>query len=483
MIAQALDPAAHACAAPQRARDRPAGAAHRAWTGATPAHDADRLAAQGALAHAARLDPAGYGALARGHLERARAIAEHERRPVLGAEALMSAGAVRHAVETLSDAHARGDGAATLALARRLHHLGAHADAARIAAHLPGHAGACLIRARAALAAGRAEETLAAVGPVLEGTVPGSSTAQIGACAVLGASALARTGADAKLERFARALIDAPDLDDALWPYAARVAWTAGEGARAWTWAHRTRSHGAVQARVELALLAGDAERAAACAHAAGTSPPGLGLLSAEIALDAGARERLDDPSVRVHVWCTSDRRYAPWIETARASRAEVTVWDWRAGVTPARDDHPDMVLEDAALIAAVEAKKVRANAKKTGSGVHIHRPVCEKMALGLEWPEEESAALEAGVGGSTARDGAAWVVGPPAPALEDHARGCGCVVIAPPGDAYWSGPLAERTFERLAVVRADPAHRWRGAGARVLEALARLGREEDEGG
>ena len=476
MIGAGLDRALLRQARRRSAAPEAGGVFARAWNADGTAHHADMAGAQGRTAEAALADEAGWGALARGEPGHALEAARARASAVLEAEALMSAGAVRRALARLGRAHEAGVPEASMALARRLHHLGAHADAWKTARQLPLHAGAALIGAQAALALGRAQDALELLEPVLEGAVALPDNARAARAAVLGASALARTGAHERLRRMAKTLLEAGDLEDAALPDAVRVAWTAGEGAQAWTRVERGQSPGARAAQVVLAVLAGDAGAARDAAAQAPGPSPGVGMLNGEIALDAKGRALLDDATKRVHVWCTSDLRFAPWVQAARASAAEVTVWDWRSGVVPDADEVPDMVLEDGALMALIEPQRIGARAKRAGSGVHIATPPCGTIAVGLEWPASETRRLEEKTGATVAMPDAGWVVGDPGTGLEAHARGCGCVVIAPPGDPYWNGPLPERGFERLRVVRADPAQGWEGAGARAGEALAEMG-------
>ena len=48
-------------------------------------------------------------------------------------------------------------------------------------------------------------------------------------------------------------------------------------------------------------------------------------------------------------------------------------------------------------------------------------------------------------------------------------------VVVAPPGDPFWAGPLPERIWPSIRIVRADPQAGWSGAGARVVAAAEDL--------
>ena len=456
----------------------------RSWLGLPAANRAAMVAAEGDLVLAARCDPERWGPLVDGDLRRSLQVSASDPSSLplrlVEAESLLAGGAIRVGLEVLDSAHRRGFAPAGVALARRLHQLGHHRRAIEVASELPLHAPASLVRARSAMAIERPREALRALAPLLEGAAPLPDAQTAGACAVVGAAALARGGFADRLRAFARSLLGAGDLDEALLPYVARVAWTAGEAAAFWDRLGETASPGAQAARLELAVLAGDGERAAACLAAAGgagaPSVPAVAMLRGTLDLDPAAASLLADPSTRVHVWrSTDDGQFDPWVRAIERSVADVSIYRLADGIVPDPDDVGAMVLEASNLLTVVAPERLAPASRAAGTSVHVCDSLCRGIALGLDWPDDERRNLVAGLGETTAFEEAACVVGPPRPAIRAHRRGASCVVVAPPGDPFWNGAVPERVFARLKVVRADPRAGWAGRAAAVLDALDAL--------
>ena len=454
----------------------------RSWLGLPPSSRAAMVAAEGDLALAARCDPERWGPLLEGDVRRSLQISAS--RPVFAATsarrgrvAALAGGAILAGLEVLGDAHRRGFAPAGVALARRLHQLGHHRRAIGVASELPLHAHPSLVRARSAMALERPREALRALAPLLEGAAPLPDAQIAGACAVVGAAALARSGLADRLRAFALSLLGAGDLDEAFLPYAARVAWTAGEAAEFWDRLGEASSRGAQAARLELAVLSGDGERAAACLAAAGAagapSVPAVAMLRGTLDLDPAAESLLADPATRVHVWRTADDgQFDPWVRAIERSAANVSVYHLAGGPVPDPEDVGSMVLEASSLLTVVAPERVARTPRAAGASVHVCDPLCRGIALGLDWPDDERRILVAGAGAAAAFEEAACVVGPPGPALRAHRRGASCIVVAPPGDPFWNGTLPERAFVRLRVVRSHPRTGWEGASRTVLDAL-----------
>ena len=464
----------------------------RSWLGLPPANRAAMIAAEGDLDLAARCDPERWGPLIGGDVRSSLRIAASDPSSLplrlVEAESLLAGGAILAGLEVLGDAHRRGFAPAGVALARRFHQLGHHRRAIEVASELPLHAHPALVRARSAMAIERPREALRALAPLLEGAAPLPDTQIAGACAVVAAAALARAGFVDRLRAFARSLLGASDLDDAFLPYAARIAWTAGEAAAFWDLLGETPSPGAQAARLELAVLAGDGDRAAACLAEAGTagapSIPAVSMLLGTLDLDPAAAPMLDDPETRVHVWRTPDDAcFDPWVRAIERSAANVSVYRLAHGPVPEPDDVASMVLESSSLLSVVAPERMTPEPRNAGSSVHVDDSLCRGIALGLDWPAEERRILTAGVGDTATFEKAACVVGPPAAALRAHRRGAACVVVAPPGDPFWNGVLPERTFSRLKIVRSDPRSGWTGGGRAALDALEALRSADGEGG
>ena len=464
----------------------------RSWLGLPAANRAAMVAAEGDLALAARCDPERWGPLLDGDVRRSLQVAASEPSSLplrlVEAEALLAGGAILAGLEVLGDAHRRGFAPAGVALARRLYQLGDHRRAIEVASELPLHAQPALVRARSAMAMERPREALRALAPLLEGAAPLPDAQVAGACAVVGAAALARAGFANRLRAFASALLAAGDLDEAFLPFVARVAWTAGEAAAFWDRLGEASSPGALAARLELAVLAGDGDRAAACLAAAGTagapSVPAVAMLRGNLDLDPAATSLLAEPATRAHVWrAADDGQFDPWVRAIERSAADVSIYCLADGPVPDPDDVGTMVLEASSLLTVVAPERLARAPRAVGSSVHVCESLCRGIALGLDWPDDELRILTSGVEAEAGFEEAASVVGPPGPALRAHRRGASCVVVAPPGDPFWNGALPERAFARLKVLRADPRGGWAGGGRAALDALdaLRTGEVEEE--
>ena len=398
---------------------------------------------------------------------------------LVGAEALIAGGRVVAGLEELERLARRRDPAGTLALARRCHLLGDHARAMAAASRLPHHPAAALIGARSALVAGRAGSALASLHPFLGGEVGVVDPVQTGAIGAVAAAALARLGKAAELGAFARRLLSQGLVPPEMLPGLARVGWTAGLVAETRERLDREPGPWRDAARLELAILGGDPERAAAEAAAAGPlAEPSRGLLElltgakpgpgGERAVLAGAR--------LIEIWRTHPTRWAPWIEAVKAAKAAgggVRIRDLAAGVLPPGDaPAPDLVLDDGALVDLVEPVPVPAR-PVDGKGIWVEPGLCEGVGIGHDWPPLERRALLRGMRLAVSPDTAHIRVAGADAALGRAAEGRREIVIAPPGDPFWAGPVPERAWPAMHVVRADPERGWTGAGARTA-ALAR---------
>ena len=455
-----------------------------AWSEATPDRRAAMAVAKGDLQLAGACGGEGWKQLAEGDVVGALRVARGERcgsaaMRLLEAEALLAAGAIRAGLERLDALHHEGEPAACLALARRRHTLGDHAGAERAATALPMHVQTALIGARAALINGRAASAFRFIEPFLGGMVPLPEPSVAGAVAVVAASILARRGQLAELERFARGLLDAYDMHEDMMPAAARVAWTAGLSAQAWDRFGVEDNPWMAAARLELAVLAGDAALASRLMQRAG--PLGAPAAAALRLLRGVTREDVpDDESntvfregVTVHVWRTHPHRWRPWIEAARQTPADVAVFDLAGNALPDRRTVPQVVLDDGALIDLLPP--IRVPVRCGGTGLWISPLLCRGFGFGHDWPEEETRMLETSTRLAARRkDAAVWVLGADE-ALANAHLGRPIVAVAPPGDPFWAGLLPERVWPGLRVVRADPCSGWSGAGARVAEAARSL--------
>ena len=454
-----------------------------AWVGRSGDGAAALALAAGDPLAAAVLGGPGMRALAESRL--ADALAWARSRPgsaakgLVGAEALIAGGRVVAGLEELERLARRRDPAGTLALARRFHLLGDHARAMAAASRLPLYPAAALIGARSALVAGRAESALACLHPFLGGEVGLVDPVQTGAIGAAAAAALARLGKTAALGAFARRLLAQGLVPPEMLPGLARVGWTAGRVADTKERLDREPGPWRDAALLELAILAGDPERAAAEAAAAGPlAEPSRGLLE----LLAGAKPRLGRPEAIlaearvIEIWRTHPTRWAPWIEAVKAAGDGVRIQDLAAGVFPSDDlPAPDLVLDDGALVDLVEPVPVPAR-PVDGEGIWVEPVLCEGVGNGHDWPAGERRALLRGMRLAVSPDTARVRVAGPDAALDRAAEGRREIVIAPPGDPFWAGPVPERAWPAMQVVRADPDRGWAGAGARTIELARAIG-------
>ena len=460
-----------------------------AWSGSPKDRRAAMVAAQGDLARAASYAGGAWQKLLDGDvkavLDTARKAAGSPGMGYIEAEALFSVGAVVTGLERLEDLHRQGEPAATLALARRRHQLGDHPGAVRVAKTMPWHAHAALTGARSALMANRPGIALQLVEPYLEGCASVPEPAVAGAFATTTAAILARFGEHSQLRRFVDRLLPAGDLAEDMMPAVARAAWIGGRAREAWHRFDVAHSPWCLAARLELAILAGDAGLAAQLLSRA--DPLGVGSRLAVRLLQGQPDTRVDDDGDRrltdsarqvfaagrtVHVWRTHPHRWQSWIEAALLTPAHVVVCDLAAKQLPDSAAVPWAVLDDGALIEELAPIAVQ-GARLRGVGVHVGGDLCRGVGIGHEWPSREDEFMR---GSLPLADGKAAVeVLNAEQALTKVGHGRPLVVIAPPGDPFWAGPIPERLWQSVRVVRADAHRGWAGAGRRVVEAAQEL--------
>lgn len=396
---------------------------------------------------------------------------------LLEAEALIAAGGIVAGLQRLEALHRAGDAAASLALARRRHLLGDHTGAEDAAAALPMHARAALIGARAALARKRIEAAMDFIEPYLEGSAHCPEPMLAGSVAVIAAAVMVRRNESERLQRFAQRLMG-PELPDEMLPTAVRIAWMAGQAEDAW---QRCEGDSAwmAAARMELAILAADGAKAATLVGRAGhlATPNASALLLLNGSVKSRPQdeqfERMFKAGVSMHLWRTHPLRWQPWIDAAKNTAADVKVFDLAAGAMPDPGDVPDVVVDDGSLVEVLQPAPVALRPQGIG-GAWVDKSLCEGIALGLDWPDEENRVLAVLPRAKSRKEARLWVVG----AEEAFAGACEgrlIVAIAPPGDPFWNGPLPEQAWSSLRVVKADAGRGWAGAGERVLAAAKEL--------
>ena len=448
-----------------------------AWRELPPTARADGLAAGGDLVRAALCGAPGWAELSKGEVVQALRLAReaygNDPRPIslLEAEALVAAGAMAAGLRYLARLSNGGHVPATVALARRRHALGDHRGAAAVAGRLPMHAHACLVAARALMALQQPAECMRRIEPFLAGGAPIPDAMTAGAFSAIAASGLARLGQTDKLRGFGKHLLTCPDPPSEATPSLARTAWTAGYGREAWDRLSDESDPWMVAGRVELASLAGDASLMRGLMQRAG--PLGVTAQGALALIEGIPPTNGLDADKSYHVWRTHPSRWQPWIDGAVTSAGEVSVWDLAAGNLPDDESIPHGILDDSALVTTVDPVPVPARDPQ-GEGVWLDRPLCAGIGVGHDFPNEEREALERLVSASSPGDAAVWVTGVDR-ALAHAAEGRRTVVIAPPGDPFWAGPLPERAWPAFRVVRADPHAGWQGAAERVATVATEL--------
>lgn len=451
-----------------------------AWLGRSGEGAAALALAGGDPLAAAAVGGTGMRALAEGRLEDAlrwsRSRPGSAAKSLVGAETLIAGGRIVPGMDALERLVRRRDPAGTLAFARRCHLLGDHARAEAAAARMPLNPAAALIGARSALVAGRAGSALAHLHPFLAGEAATADPVQAGAIGVAAASALARLKRTAALAAFGRRLLSQGLVPPEMLPALARVAWTAGLAAQARERLAREPSPWRDAARLELDILSGDAEGAAARAEVAGTlaapSRGMLALLTGEVPNGNGGAAEPFSAGRTLEVWRTHPVRWDPWIEAAKRTRAAVVVANLAEGVLPPDGSTPDLVLDDGALVELVEPAPVPPRAGD-GDGVWVDSALCDGVGIGHDWPQEEHQALVRAARRAAAREDARVRIVSADTALATGPQGLRDIVLAPPGDPFWAGPLAERAWPAMHVVRAHPETGWRGMGS-AIGALAR---------
>ena len=461
--------------------DPASGVLQAAWNRDPPERRAVMAAAGGDFTRAAAIAGGVWTSLARGEvaaaLREARGEAPAPQTMSMAyaeAEALVQAGAVVAGLERLAELHTGGFASATVSLARHCHRLGDHERVVTLAQTMPGHAELALVGARAALAVERLDVAERLLDPWLQGVLPAPGGLQAGAFANVAAALLAQRNDHERLGFMARALLAAADAPDDMTPAIARVAWRANLARQAWERYDPERTPWGTVGRLELALLSGNATSAGKLMQKAGAlGAPARTMLALLTGAEPDHEEanRLLGKDQTVHVWRTHAHRWQPWIEAAESAAARIEVYDLASNELPDEEALPDVMVDDG-MLATLVAPKPPAAYAGPGSGVWIDAPLCSGIGMGHDWPSDESESLAASVGGHalTDREGArAWVVGGEQ-ALSSAGEGRPMVVVAPPGDPFWAGPLPERAWPRMRIVRADPARGWAGFGERVGE-------------
>ncbi len=439
-----------------------------------PSERAPLALASGDAITAGALGGGGWQLLANGdRIGALQAAREGERVPIdrlLEAEAMMASGAVVAGLGILESLLEGAFPPAAISLVRHRNALGDYRRTVQVAATMPLHASVALTGARAALALKRPTDAFQFLEPILHGVAPIPDAATAGATAMVTASALAQTGRHDRLKTFAHLLLDAPDLNEEMLPAVARVAWTAGRASDAWQRCDG-KSAFAAAARLELAVLAGDASAASRMMQQARTlaAPAELAvrLLEGNFDLDEGGK--IFNEGVLIHVWRTHPHRWQPWINAAMETPATIGVFDLGRDNLPPATQVPHAVLDDGSLAEMLAPKMVPARPPQ-GEGVWIDDDLGGLNGVGHRWPDEELAALRAAVPHQPRPERSAVRVAGEDFALRTAPAGAPTIVVAPPGDPFWNGQLPGRAWPAMRIVRFDARRGWKDVGQRVAD-------------
>ena len=465
-----------------------------AWSGIGENVRAGLLAAQGEINLASACAGGGWTALSEGNIAKAlQAVQDNPSAPgaaLLEAETLFHAGAVSMALERLKAMHHQGDPGASVALARHRHELGDHTGAMHAAATLPLHAHAAIIGARAAIAADEPKAALRFVEPLLHGVAPIPDAACAGSVAMVTATTLAKLHAYERLVKFVDRLLLSGDLPEQMLPTLARAAWTAGRPSEAWARCSSMKTPWAIGAKIELAILSGNLLSAQSMAREAGPvaepCAPALRLLSGEIGPKAKGND--SQPPVwsadfgegkTIHIWRTHPHRWQPWIEGALKSSARIRICNLAQGRMPPQDEIPDTVFDDGALIDTVRPIPVPMKAP-AGEGVWVAKNLCTGIGPKHDLTEDGVRELTRTLPQAKDRESAAVRMTNTVQALACAHEGHPTIVIAPPGDPFWAGPIPETVWPAMRVVRSDPGSAWEDAADAVKAAVDALLQRHD---
>ncbi len=454
-----------------------------AWSGEPADHRAALIAARGDLPRAGDCGGLGWKCLAKndivGALRQARQREESAPQSAsmafLEAEALFAAGAVVGSLNRLANLHRQGNAPATMALARRHHLLGDHARAESVATALPSHAHTALVGARAALAGNRPTRAMGFIEPFMEAATPLPEPGVAGAFAAIAAATLARLQDFAELRRFAASLLVAPDLPPDMMPSVARAAWTGGLAGQAWK-RFAGNDPWMLAARLELATLSANAELTAGLLARAGPmgtpAQPAMLLLTGRQP-DPKQAAQVFVPDQSLHLWRTHPYRWQPWIDAACSQGASVEIYDLARDEIPDEQVIPNGTLNDGSLVELLEPTPVQPLPIR-GSGAWIDESLCQGVGVGHDWSNDEAQALAERLPRTDQKCAAVWIMSADAALAHVH-EGRAIIAVAPPGDPFWNGPLPERAWPALRMVRQNVSEGWRGAGERVAALVDKL--------
>lgn len=455
-----------------------AGIVLTAWQGHHPGHRAAMIYAQGDPQRAGACDP-NWKLLADGDLVGALKASRNQDNPYamqLEAETLITAGSLIAGLERLQKLHNKGLVSASLSLTRRLYMLGDFDSALTVALSLPWHAHVVMLGARSAIMKKDYDTARRMMEPLLLGIVPVPDTEAASGLMVITATLLLQSGEYERLQNFIRSILMSMDLPDALLPGVARSAWMAGFGQQAWDRMMQHQSQYAAAACAELAILVGNVEVAQkwikTASYAASPMLPALRMLTGEVFGDVKAKaeaERIFSKGQEVHIWRTHPHRWTPWLRAAQETKAVVKVYDLKKGEIPEANAKPVLTMDDSALV-EILPPLVTPTVPRPGNTVWVSEDLCSGFSVPLDWPDSETDYIYGLLKRAESPDEATLVITSAEKGMELADGGRPVVVIAPPGDPFWNGPLPEKAWPGMGMVRSSVERGWTGAGMHVVQ-------------
>ena len=454
-----------------------AGIVMNAWQGIHPAQRAPMIYAQGDPQRAGSCDP-NWQLLADGDFIGALKATRNQQSPFtmqLEAETLIAAGSLVAGLERLRRLHNRGLVSASLSLTRRLHMLGDFKGAVTMALSIPWHAHIVILGTRAAIMDKDYRNARKLIEPLLLGIVPVPDTENAAGLMLVTASLLVQTGEYERLQAFMRSVLMSMDLPDALLPAVARSAWMAGFGQQAWDKLSQQKGEFSAAACAELATLVGNVEIAQKWTKAAGfaSAPlmPALKMLTGEVLSDIQAKSdanQIFKKGNEIHIWRTHPYRWEPWIRTAQATKAKIKVYDLSRADVPDLKAQPTVTMDDSALVEILVPEPLPTQARG-GQSVWVAENLCRGFSVPLDWPSAETDLIFSMLERAPSQDQATLVVASAMDGAALATAGRPVVVIAPPGDPFWNGPLPKVAWPGMNIIKPHPEQGWKGAGMQVI--------------
>ena len=394
----------------------------------------------------------------------------------LEAECFLRIGAIVAGINILNNLHAAGAPFGTLALTRQLFALGDFGNCERVAKSMRDHISVAIIGARCAIENKRFNTAMEIIEPYLGGIGEFQDTMAAGSLAVMAAHALAEMGRYPQLARFAGNLISTPDMPPQLMPAIAKIAWLGGFRDEAWKIFEGLDLEWASSAKVELSILEGDFDKAVT--HQRNSAKRGTPSLSGMVFIapsslkgDEKVYKETFAEGQKVHIWRTAGDRWSPWIEAVKQSPADVSVYSLPEKNIPEESDIPYLGLDDASLFAIVKPIVVEEKLPENAS-VFMDYILCRGAGVGFDWPPGERKIIEESLDLVSPDQAGIYILRGNSSCFSRLMSGLPTIIIAPPGDPFWAGPIPNGIWKNCYLIRADNEKGWENGSEKVLNAV-----------